>query len=181
MQTVLTLTLSTEPSPQLQILFYTQSPSTEKSGNHLLHLRYPWNPKQCWAGGGCVILKVIQFEFRCSSSITGCAILVEKLICLRFPNEKEWKNGVYFYVPVAKANQQIFKRQYCILCASVSMFSLYSATLPCLQFFTSLFALTVRNGHVKDSWSLTLCLIKTDAVLTSGKGTNCIRQQQTPQ
>lgn len=78
-------------------------------------------------------MKVIQFEFRCSSSITGCAILVEKLICLRFPNEKEWKNGVYFYVPVAKANQQIFKRQYCILCASVSMFSVYSTTLPCLQ------------------------------------------------
>lgn len=70
-----------------------------------------------------------------------------------------------------------------VFCVQVAQCSLSIPPLYPVSstFFTSLFALTVRNGHVKDSWSLTLCLIKTDAVLMSGKGTNCIRQQQTPQ
>lgn len=90
MQTVLTLALSTEPSPQLQILFYSQFPSTEESGSKFsppfstsgIH----GTQSSMGAGKVIVILRVILFEFRCSSSIIGCAILVvgeEGLICLK--------------------------------------------------------------------------------------------------
>lgn len=83
-------------------------------------------------------MKVILFGFRCSSSITGCAILVEKLICLRFPNEKEWKNGIYFYVPVANIQASVLH----FVCKCVNVLSLFHhSILSPATFFTSLFPL----------------------------------------